>query len=104
MLGIRADRGDLQVGTRVRLDREQAMAKGTAAVILAIRIIGAISGYFFYTRYVQGTVVLSITGPPEVQPGSGHQYDPSILHIYLTYATIEIHQAGCGNSSNNAWY
>ena len=80
------------------------MAKSTAAVILAILIIGAISGYFFYTRYVQGTVVLSITDPPQVQLGSGQQYDPSILHIYLTFATMEIHQAGFGNSSNNGWY
>jgi hypothetical protein len=80
------------------------MAKGTAAVILAILIIGAISGYFFYTRYVQRTVVLSITDPPQVQIGSGQQYDPSILHIYLTFATMEIHQGGFGNSSNSGWY
>jgi Domain of unknown function (DUF4382) len=80
------------------------MAKGTAAVILVILTVGAVSGYFFYTRYVQGTVVLSITDPPQVQPASGQQYDPSILHIYLTFATIEIHQGGFGNSSNNGWY
>ena len=80
------------------------MAKGTAAVILSILIIGAISGYFFYTRYVQGTVVLSITDPPQVQLGSGQQYDPSILHIYLTFTMTEIHQGGFGNSSNNGWY
>src|SRR2546428_14160768 len=80
------------------------MAKGTAAVILAILVIGAISGYFFYTRYVQGTVVLSITDPPQVQLDSGQQYDPSILHIYLTFTTMEIHQGGFGNSSNNGWY
>src|SRR5947199_10390363 len=80
------------------------MAKGTAAVILSILIIGAISGYFFYTRYVQGTVVLSITDPPQVQLGSGQQYDPSILHIYLTFTMTEIHQGGFGNSSNYGWY
>ncbi len=80
------------------------MAKGTAAVILIILIIGAVSGYFFYTRYVQGTVVLSITDPPQVQPGIGQQYDPSILHIYLTFATMEIHQGGLGNPSNSSWY
>ncbi len=79
------------------------MAKSTAAVILMILMIGAVSGYFFYTRYVQGTVVLSITDPPQVQ-ANGQQYDPSILHIYLTFATIEIHQGGFGNSSNNGWY
>jgi hypothetical protein len=53
------------------------MAKSTAAVILVILIIGAVSGYFFYTRYVQGTVVLSITDPPQAQPANGQQYDPA---------------------------
>ena len=91
-------------GNECRLDLEKAMAKGTAAVILVILIIGAVSGYFFYTRYVQGTVVLSITDPPQVQLANGQQYDPSILHIYLTFTTIEIHQGGFGNSSNNGWY
>jgi hypothetical protein len=80
------------------------MAKGTAAVILVILIIGAVSGYFFYTRYVQGTVVLSITDPPQAQPANGQQYDPSIIHIYLMFATIEIHQGGFGNSSSSGWY
>ena len=92
------------IGNECRLDLEKAMAKGTAAVILVILIIGAVSGYFFYTRYLQGTVVLSITDPPQVQPANGRQYDPSILHIYLTFAAIEIHQGGFGNSSNNGWY
>jgi hypothetical protein len=80
------------------------MAKGTGAVILFMLIIGAVSGYFFYTRYVQGTIVLSITDPPQVQPANGQQYGPSILHIYLTFAMIEIHQGGFGNSSNYGWY
>jgi hypothetical protein len=80
------------------------MAKGIAAVILVILIIGAVSGYFFYTRYVQGTVVLSITDPPQAPPANSQQYDPSILHIYLTFATIEIHQGGLGNPSNSSWY
>ncbi len=80
------------------------MAKGIAAVILVILMIGALSGYLFYTRYVQGTVVLRIGDPPQVQPATGQQYEPSILHIYLTFATIEIHQGGFGNSSNNGWY
>src|SRR5207245_9442527 len=81
-------------GNEGRLDREEAMAKGAAAVILVILIIGAISGYFFYTRYVQGTVVLSISDPAQAQPGSGRQYDTSILHIYLTFARMELHQGG----------
>jgi hypothetical protein len=80
------------------------MTKATGAVILVILVIGAISGYLFYTRYVQGTVVLSITDPPQVPLGSHQQYDPSILHIYLTFATMEIHQRGFGNSSNSGWY
>src|SRR5947209_12414043 len=80
------------------------MAKGTAAVILMILMIGAVSGYFFYTRYVQGTVVLSISDPPQAQPGSGRQYDPSVLYIYLTFARMEIHQGGLGNPSNSSWY
>ena len=80
------------------------MAKGTAAVILVILMIGAVSGYFFYTRYVQGTVVLSISDPSTAQPGSGRQYDPSILHIYLTFAKMEIHRGGLGNPSNSSWY
>jgi hypothetical protein len=92
------------MGTSSGPDREGAMAKSTAAVILVILVIGAISGYFFYTRYVQGTVVLSITDPPIVQPGSHQQYDPSILHIYLTFATMDVHQGGYGNSSSTGWY
>jgi Domain of unknown function (DUF4382) len=64
---------------------------------------GTVSGYFFYTRYVQGTVVLSITDPPQAPLGNG-QYDPTILHIYLTFATIEIHQGGLGNPGNSSWY
>src|SRR3989449_11185357 len=80
------------------------MAKGKAAVILVILVIGAISGYFFYTRYVQGTVVLSISDPSTAQPGNGRQYDPSILHIYLTFGRMEIHQGGLGNPSNSSWY
>ena len=80
------------------------MAKGTAAVILVILMIGAVSGYFFYTRYVQGTVVLSISDPSTAQPGNGREYDPSILHIYLTFGRMEIHQGGLGNPSNSSWY
>jgi hypothetical protein len=80
------------------------MSKGFAAVILLILIVGAISGYFFYTRYVQGTVVLSITDPPQAPLSTGQLYDPTILHIYLTFATIEIHQGGLGNPGNSSWY
>jgi Domain of unknown function (DUF4382) len=80
------------------------MGKGTAAVIMVILLIGAVSGYFFYTRYVQGTVTLSITDPPQVQLGSAQQYDPSILHIYLTFTSFEIHQGGLGNPGNSSWY
>lgn len=79
------------------------MAKRIAAVILVILIIGGIAGYLFYTRYVQGSVTLSITDPPQPSPGNGHQYDPSIIHIYLTFSTVQIHQGGLGNPNNNTW-
>src|SRR2546422_10984224 len=101
MLKIRADNCTVLVGTSAGSIWEKALAKGSAAVILVILIIGAVSGYFFYTRYVQGTVVLSITDPPQVQPANGQQYDPSILHIYLTFATLEIHQGDYRNSSTS---
>src|SRR3989449_4175300 len=80
------------------------MAKGKAAIILMILIFGEFSVFFFYKRYVQGRFVLSISDPPLAQLGSGRQYDPSILHIYLTFARMEIHQGGLGNPSNSSWY
>jgi uncharacterized protein DUF4382 len=92
------------LGTSACPDLEKAMAKGTAAVIIVILIIGAVSGYFFYTKYVQGTVILSITNPPQAQPASGQQYDPSILDIYLTFTRIEIRQGGLANPGNSSWY
>lgn len=79
------------------------MAKGIAAVILVILIIGSIAGYLFYTRYVQGSVTLSVTDPPQASSGNSHQYDPSILHIYLTFSTVQIHRGGLGNPGNNTW-
>ena len=79
------------------------MAKGVAVVILLILTIGAVSGYLFYTRYVQGSIVLSITDPPQAPNGNSHQYDPTVLHIYLTFSSIQIHQGGLGNPSNDTW-
>ena len=79
------------------------MAKGIVTVILVILIIGGISGYLFYTRYVQGTVTLTIADPPQTPPGYGHQYDPSIIHIFLTFSTIQIHRGGLGNPGNDTW-
>ena len=79
------------------------MAKGVAVVILLILMIGAVSGYLFYTRYVQGSMILSITDPPQVQNGNSHQYDPTILHIYLTFSSVQIHQGGLGNPSSDTW-
>ena len=79
------------------------MGKGFAVVILVILMIGAVSGYLFYTRYVQGSVILNVTDPPQGQGNNSHQYDPTILHIYLTFTTVEIHQGGLGNPSNNTW-
>lgn len=79
------------------------MAKSIVAVILIILIIGGIAGYLFYTRYVQGTVTLNITDPPQAPPGNSHQYDPSIMHIFVTFSTIQIHRGGLGNPGNDTW-
>ena len=79
------------------------MAKGIATVILVILIIGGIAGYLFYTRYVQGTVTLNITDPPQAPPGNAHQYDPGIIHVFLTFSTIQIHRGGLANPGNDTW-
>ena len=77
------------------------MSKGPIAVILAIIIIGAVAGYLFYTDYVEGTLVLSITDPVLAPPGNSQQYDPSIAHIFATVSQFQIHATGQGNAS--AW-
>lgn len=75
------------------------MSKGPVAVILVIMLIGAVAGYLFYTDYVEGRLVLSITDPALAPPGNSQQYDPSILHIYTTVSQFQIHVAGQGNVS-----
>ncbi|OLE85809.1 MAG: hypothetical protein AUF79_16125 [Crenarchaeota archaeon 13_1_20CM_2_51_8] len=75
------------------------MSKGPIAVILAIIIIGAVAGYLFYTDYVEGTLVLSITDPALAPPGNSQQYDPSIVHIYATVSQFQVHIVGQGNAS-----
>jgi hypothetical protein len=75
------------------------LAKGPIAVILAIIIIGAVAGYVFYTDYVEGTLVLSITDPTLAPTGNPQQYDPSIAHIYATVSQFEVHIVGQGNAS-----
>ncbi len=75
------------------------MSKGPVAVILAIMIIGAVVGYLFYTDYVEGRLVLSITDPALVPPGNSQQYDPSIAHIYVTVSQFQLHVAGQANDS-----
>lgn len=75
------------------------MAKSTVAVILAILVIGSLAGYFFYNNYVQGTVVLSVTDPPQAPGGNAHPYDPTILHIYLTFTQVDVHMVGQGDQS-----
>ncbi len=79
------------------------MAKGKIAGILAILIVGTVAGYFFYHDYVQGTVTLSITDPPQANNASSQHYDPSILHIYMTLTEIDIHQAGIGSTNSTGW-
>src|SRR3989442_2479994 len=78
---------------------EYALSKGPIAVILAIIIIGAVAGYLFYTDYVEGTLVLSITDPALAPPGNSQQYDPSIVHIYATVSEFQVHIVGPGNAS-----
>jgi hypothetical protein len=75
------------------------LSKGPVAVILALIIIGSVAGYLFYTNYVQGTMVLTITDPAQVQYGYAQQYDPTITHIYVTFSQFQVHIAGQGNSS-----
>jgi Domain of unknown function (DUF4382) len=77
----------------------KTLSKGPIAVILAIVIIGSVAGYFFYTSYVQGTLTLTITDPPQAQYGNSQQYDPSITHINVTFSQFEVHVAGQGDSS-----
>jgi Domain of unknown function (DUF4382) len=75
------------------------LSKGPVAVILAMIIIGAIAGYFFYTSYIPGTLTLTITDPAEAPPGNSQQYDPSITHIYVTVSGFQVHIAGQGDAS-----
>jgi len=75
------------------------LSKGPIAVILAIIIIGGVVGYLFYTNYVEGVLVLSITDPVLAPPGNSQQYDPSIAHIYVTVSQFQIQTVGQGNSS-----
>ena len=79
------------------------MAKGKIAAILIILIIGGTAVYFFYRNYAQGTVTLSITDPPNNQNGNNPHYNSAILHIYVTFLGIDIHQAGFGSTNDTGW-
>ena len=80
------------------------MAKGKIAAILVILIVGGTAGYFFYRDYAQGSVTLSISDPPANPNGNSPHYNSSILHIYVTFVGIEIHQAGIGSTNYTRWY
>jgi len=79
------------------------LAKGKIATVLVILIVGVIAGYFFYHDYAQGSVTLSITDPPGGNGGNPH-YNSTILHIYITFVGIEIHQAGIGSTNDTGWH
>ncbi len=80
------------------------MAKAKIATVLAILTVGGMAGYFFWHDYAQGTVTLSISDPPQLQNGNNPQYDSSILHIYITFTEIDVHQAGFGTTNSTGWY
>ena len=75
------------------------MGKGIAIGVLILLAIGGIAGYYAYTNYLPGTVVLSITDPP----GGNSPYSPNIDHIYLTFTTIDIHITGANTTSGKSW-
>jgi hypothetical protein len=79
------------------------LAKGKIAAILIILIVGGIASYFFYRDYAQGSVTLSITDPPQSQTGNSPHYNSSILHIYVTFLGIGIHQVGFGSTNDTGW-
>jgi hypothetical protein len=79
------------------------LANGKIAAILIILIIGGTTGYFFYRNYAQGTVILSITDPANNQNVNNPHYNSTILHIYVTFLGIDIHQAGFGSTNETGW-
>jgi len=82
----------------------KVLAKAKIAAVLAILIIGGIAGYFFYHDYAEGIVTLSIIDPPLAQTGNSQHYNSSILHIYVRFSEIDIHQVGLGTTNSTGWY
>ncbi len=78
------------------------MEKGVAVGVLVLLLVGGIAGYYAYTNYLLGKVVLSIIDPPGSPPTQS--YSSNISHIYLTYTSVEIHTAGVDNTSNVGWH
>ncbi len=78
------------------------MGKGVAVGVLVLLLVGGIAGYYAYTNYLLGKVVLNITDPPG-SPAT-QSYSSNISHIYLTYTSVEIHTAAVDNTSNVAWH
>ncbi len=77
------------------------MSKSIVAGVMVLLIIGGVAGFYLYTVYLPGTVVLRITDPPG---GGQSQYPPSITHINITYTSIDIHASGLATSSNAGWH
>jgi hypothetical protein len=80
------------------------LARGKIAGVLVILIVGGMAGYFFYHDFAQGTVTLAINDPPGSQDGNGPHYNSSILHIYVTFVAIDVHQGGFGSQNSTGWY
>ena len=67
-------------------------------------MIGGAASYFFYYDFAQGTVTLAIDDPPSSQNGHSQHYNSSILHIYITFAEIDVHLGGFGSQNSTGWY
>ncbi len=79
------------------------MGKGIAVGVMVLLMVGGIAGYYAYTNYLPGKVVLSITDPPAGTP-AGQSYSSNISHIYLTFTSVDIHAAGVENTSAAGWH
>ena len=80
------------------------MAKGKIAGVLAILLVGGVTGYLFYHDYAQGTVTLAITDPPGSGNGNNPHYNSSILHIYIRFSEVDLHLGGFGSQNSTGWY
>ena len=79
------------------------MGKGIVAGVFVILLVGGLAGYYAYTNYLPGKVVLSITDPPAGSSPSNSQYSSNVTHIYLTFSRVDIHVVGTDSSSSTSW-